>query len=182
MSKTVVFMADGMEECEALLVVDILRRAGGEVVTASINGSKYVLSSHSVKFETDSLAEELDYSDVDLVVLPGGVTGTRNLRDCPLVREKCVEFASEKKVAAICAAPTVLASLGILQGKNATVHPSCEGEMEGALLTHTPVAVDGNITTGNGLGAGIAFALELASQLEGSEKAAKVAAGIVYNN
>lgn len=178
MSRTVVFMADGLEECEGLIVVDLLRRAGGEVVTASINGTKSVISSHSIRFDTDALAEELDYSQFDLAVLPGGVKGTENLGSSTFVREKCIEFAESKKLAAICAAPTVLASLGILEGKNATVHPSCEDGMAGAKLTRTPVAIDGNITTGNGLAAAIEFGLELVRQLEGEETAKKVSKGI----
>ncbi len=180
MSKAVVFIADGLEECEGLLVVDILRRAGTEVTTASINGTKQVVSSHGITFITDTLAEEVDYDHADIVILPGGLRGTENLSASSFVRSRCQEFAAGKKIAAICAAPTVLAGLGLLDGKKATCHPNAEAGMNGAELTHLPVAVAGNITTGQALGAAIPFALELARQLEGEEAAERVRKAICW--
>ncbi len=118
MSKAVLFFADGTEECEALLVVDLLRRAKVDVTVASASGSREILSSHKIRITADALAEEVDYSDVDLVVLPGGIPGTPNLAANKTVTDTCTAFAkSGKKVAAICAAPSVLASLGLLEGK-----------------------------------------------------------------
>ena len=118
MSKAVVFFADGTEECEALLVVDLLRRAKVEVTVASAMGRKELVSSHKIHLTADALAEDVDYSDVDLVVLPGGIPGTPNLAANKTVTETCKAFAAAgKKVAAICAAPSVLASLGLLEGK-----------------------------------------------------------------
>ena len=123
MSKAVVFFAEGTEECEALLVVDLLRRAKVEVTVASASGSREIVSSHKVHITADALAEEVDYSDVDMVVLPGGIPGTPNLAANKTVTDTCVSFAkSGKKVAAICAAPSVLASLGLLEGRKATAH------------------------------------------------------------
>ena len=110
MSKAVVFFAEGTEECEALLVVDLLRRAKVEVTVASASGSREIVSSHKVHITADALAEEVDYSDVDMVVLPGGIPGTPNLAANKTVTDTCVSFAKNgKKVAAICAAPSVLA-------------------------------------------------------------------------
>lgn len=180
MSKAVVFIADGLEECEGLLVVDILRRAGTEVTTASINGTKQVVSSHGITLFTDALAEEVDYDHADIVILPGGLRGTENLSVSSFVGSRCLEFAAGKKIAAICAAPSIFASLGLLKGKKATVHPGFEDRMNGCELTHLPVTVDGNITTGQALGAAIPFALELARQLEGEEAAEKVAKAICW--
>ena len=118
MSKAVVFFAEGTEECEALLVVDLLRRAKVEVTVASATDNRAITSSHKVHILADALAEDIDYSDVDLVVLPGGIPGTPNLAANKTVTDTCVSFArSGKKVAAICAAPSVLASLGLLEGK-----------------------------------------------------------------
>ena len=97
MSKAVVFIADGLEECEGLLVVDILRRAGTEVTTASINGTKQVVSSHGITLFTDALAEEVDYDHADIVILPGGLRGTENLSASSFVRSRCLEFAAGKK-------------------------------------------------------------------------------------
>ena len=118
MSKAVVFFADGTEECEALLVIDQLRRAKVEVTVASAMGRKELVSSHKIHLTADALAEDVDYSDVDLVVLPGGIPGTPNLAANKTVTETCKAFAAAgKKVAAICAAPSVLASLGLLEGQ-----------------------------------------------------------------
>lgn len=114
MSKAIVFFADGFEECEGLLVVDLLRRAGVDVKTASINGSTKILSSHGITLFTDLCAEDADYAAADIVILPGGLKGTENLAASSFVKEKCLEFADGKKVAAICAAPSILASLGLL--------------------------------------------------------------------
>ena len=180
MSRAIVFIADGLEECEGLLVVDILRRAGTEVTTASINGTKQVVSSHGIIFLTDTTAEEADYEHADMVILPGGMVGTENLAASDFVKARCLEFAAGKKAAAICAAPTVLAGLGLLEGKKATCHPGAEAGMRGAELTHTPVVVAGNITTGQALGAAIPFALELARQLEGDEAAERVRKAICW--
>ena len=180
MSRAIVFIADGLEECEGLLVVDILRRAGTEVTTASINGTKEVVSSHGITFFTDTLAEEADYEHADIVILPGGKVGTANLAASDLVKARCLEFAAGRKIAAICAAPIVLAGLGLLEGKKATCHPSAEAGMKGAKLTHMPVTVAGNITTGQALGAAIPFALELAKQLESDEAAEKVRKAICW--
>lgn len=116
MSKAVVFFADGTEECEALLVVDLLRRAKVEVIVASAMGRRELVSSHKIHLTADALAEEVDYSDVDMVVLPGGIPGTPNLAANKTVTETCAAFAKAgRKVAAICAAPSILASLGLLE-------------------------------------------------------------------
>ena len=148
MSKAVVFFADGTEECEALLVIDLLRRAKVEVTVASAMGRKELVSSHKIHLTADALAEDVDYSDVDLVVLPGGIPGTPNLAANKTVTETCKAFAAAgKKVAAICAAPSVLASLGLLEGKNATAHAGFQDQLAGAIVHDEEVVVDGNLTT-----------------------------------
>ena len=178
MAKAVVFFAEGTEECEALLVVDLLRRAKVEVLVASASGSLDILSSHKVHITADALAEEVDYSDVDLVVLPGGIPGTPNLAANKTVTDTCVAFAKAgKKVAAICAAPSVLAALGLLEGKNATAHAAFQDKLAGA-----HVLVDGNITTSYGLGGAIPFALELVRQLAGEAEADRIRSAIAYRH
>lgn len=171
MKTAVVLLADGVEECEALLVVDILRRAKVQVVMASIMGRKEILSSHGIRFQADTLAEEVDFDLADLLVLPGGLPGTAHLAQSPLVREQCLAFAKDRILAAICAAPSVLAALGLLDGKPATCHPAFESKMGRALLARTPVAIAGNIVTGQGLGAVFPFALVLAAALVGKDGA-----------
>ena len=130
MSKAVVFFADGTEECEALLVVDLLRRAKVEVIVASAMGRRELVSSHKIHLTADALAEEVDYSGVDMVVLPGGIPGTPNLAANKTVTETCAAFAKAgRKVAAICAAPSILASLGLLEGRNATAHAGFQDQL-----------------------------------------------------
>ena len=104
MSKAVLFFADGTEECEALLVADLLRRARVEVIIASAMGRRALVSSHGIHLNADALAEDVDYSDVDMVILPGGIPGVPNLKADATVRRVCWDFAAEGKVvAAICA-------------------------------------------------------------------------------
>ena len=181
MKSVIVFLADGFEECEGLLVVDLLRRAGINVITASIMGKLDIISSHNVALRADALAEDVDYGAEDMIVLPGGLPGTTCLGDNEIVRKRCLEFAaSGKYVAAICAAPSILAELGLLEGKPATCHPAFEDKMCGAIVTRGSVSVAGNIITGRGLGAGIPFALKLIEILVDKEAAEKVGAEICY--
>lgn len=184
MSKAVVFFADGTEECEALLVVDLLRRAKVEVIVASsAMGRRELVSSHKIHLTADALAEEVDYSDVDMVVLPGGIPGTPNLAANKTVTETCAAFAKAgRKVAAICAAPSILASLGLLEGRNATAHAGFQDQLAGAIVHDEEVVVDGNITTSYGLGGAIPFALELVRQLAGQAEAERIRNAIAYRH
>ncbi len=178
--KAIVFLADGFEECEGLIVVDILRRAGVETVMASAMGRLQIDSSRHIKVMADELLEDIDFDTADLVVLPGGRLGTENLSDCQIVREQCRKFAEDKHAAAICAAPSLLAALGLLEGKRATCHPDFEGQMAGAVLTGESVVTDGNITTGQGLGASFEFAFELVRLLVGGETVDQIKKAICY--
>jgi 4-methyl-5(b-hydroxyethyl)-thiazole monophosphate biosynthesis len=183
MSKAVIFFAPGLEECEGLLCVDLLRRSGVEVTIAAVGGEKIVKSARSISVVADALAEELDYSAFDAAILPGGIPGVDNLKADATVRKVCTEFAAAGKVvAAICAAPSVLAAFGILQGKKATVYPGMEDKLTaaGAEYTGLPITLDGNIITGEALGAAIPFALALASRLAGQQASNAVKQGIVY--
>ena len=178
MSKAVIFFAPGLEECEGLLCVDLLRRSGVEVTIAAVGGEKVVKSARSISVVADALAEELDAA-----ILPGGIPGVDNLKADATVRKVCTEFAAAGKVvAAICAAPSVLAAFGILQGKKATVYPGMEDKLTaaGAEYTGLPITLDGNIITGEALGAAIPFALALASRLAGQQASNAVKQGIVY--
>ena len=179
--KAIIFMADGMEMCECLLTVDILRRAGVDVITASVMDGKVVTSSHRVRIEADVMASEADYEAADILILPGGRVGTENLAASEIVLEQCAKFAadSNKCVAAVCAAPSVLSGLGLLDGRRATCHPDFAEKVQAGSsinddsadvaplveLTHEGVTVDGNIITGQGLGATMDFALKIAETL-----------------
>ena len=178
--KAIVFLAEGFEECEALIVVDILRRAGIETVMASVSERLDVDSSRHVVVRADVMATDVDYDSADLIVLPGGRLGMENLRDSELVQDLVKRFAKEKQVAAICAAPSVLAGLGLLDGKKATCYPDFENQMEGATLTHESVTVGGNIITGQGLGAAFEFAFEIVRRLIGEEMVQQIKTAICY--
>lgn len=185
MSKAVIFFAPGLEECEGLLTVDLLRRAGVEVTIAAVGGEKIVCSARKVSVLADALAEELDYAAFDAVILPGGLPGVTNLKNDATVRRVCCDFnAAGKTVAAICAAPSALAAFGVLQGRKSTVYPGAdliEAIREGgADYTAAPVTADGNLITGEALGAAIPFALTLAARLASPERAETVRKAIVY--
>ena len=176
----IVFLADGFEECEGLLVVDFLRRAGLKVVMASIMGRRDVKSSREILIQADCLAENVDFAHAKMIVLPGGRIGTENLRKSDVVKEQCMSFARDKQVAAVCAAPSILAEFGLLEEKKVTVHPDFERHMEGAIITGDSVSVDGNIITSQGLGTTIPFALILVEKLAGEEAAKRIASAICY--
>lgn len=182
MKKVLLFLADGLEECEGLITVDLLRRAGVEVVTASLTDTVKVVSSHQIQIQADALLKDLDPEVFDMVVLPGGLKGTENLTASQAVADICLNFArrNDKQVAAICAAPSVLGLLGILKGKKATCYPGWEDKLIGAEYTGESVTECGNIVTGKGMGATIPFALHLISRLVDEETAVKVRDGIMY--
>lgn len=176
----VVFLADGFEECEGILVVDLLRRAGLKVLMASVMGRRDVRSSREILIRADCLADNVRYDYAKMIVLPGGRLGTENLNKCELVREQCKVFAKDRYVAAVCAAPSILAALGLV--KHATVHPHFENCMADTAVTGESVTVDGNIITGQGLGATIPFALKLIEILKGEAEADLIAKAICYKD
>lgn len=181
MSKVCVFLADGFEECEGLLAVDLLRRAGVEVTTAGLNEDTQVCSSHGIRLQADAVAAELDLDGFDMLVLPGGGQGTENLAASKLVTGAVRrQLAAGKQVAAICAAPSVLGRMGLLDGREAVCYPGFEHYMPAAHMQDADVAVTDQIITGRALGAGIPFALALIARLEGQDKADQVQKAIVY--
>ncbi|MCI8813994.1 MAG: DJ-1/PfpI family protein [Lachnospiraceae bacterium] len=181
LKKIYVFLADGFEEIEALTVVDLLRRAELDVVTVSIKEESQVMGSHQIPVTADACFSKIDCSKGDLLVLPGGAVGTENLEKFQPLLDLVKSFvAQDKKVAAICAAPRILAGLGLLNGRKATSYPSVMEELTDAQTTTEAVAVDGCITTSRGLGTAIDFSLELIGQLISREKAKEIAESVVY--
>lgn len=182
MSKVYIFFADGFEDIEGLTVVDLMRRAQIDIQTVSIKDTKEVRTSHGIILLADRIFAETDFSDADMLVLPGGMPGTRYLGEYKPLTDLLTDFYEKGgKVAAICAAPSVFANLGFLKGRKATSYPSFMDKLDGALTTEETVAVDGNVTTSRGLGTAIDFALSLISQLAGAEKAEEIAESIVYS-
>ena len=184
MKKVYVFLADGFEDVEALIPVDVWRRGGLEVVTVSTTEFPLVQTAHGVNIEADIMFEQGDFSDADLLFLPGGMPGASNLFAHKGVCKAIVDqFAADKKVAAICASPAVvLAPLGILEGKRATCYPGFEKDLEGATYTGQLVTVDGNVTTGEGPAAAFPFAYDLLGQLTSPQKANQIAEGMRFKH
>lgn len=182
MAKAYIFLADGFEEIEGLTVVDILRRAGIETVMASIHTTKAVTGSHGIVIQADCLFEEVQPEGADLFVLPGGMPGTKYLAAHEGLAELLkAAAAAGKKVAAICAAPSVLGGLGLLKGKKAVCYPGFEEQLAGAEVLYEPVVTDGQVTTSRGMGTAIPFALALTEQLTDHETAEKLGKSIIYS-
>ena len=185
MAKVYVFLANGFEDVEALIPVDVLRRGGVEVVTVSIvPDSQVVETAHNVQIVADAMIEDCNFGDADLLLLPGGMPGASNLYAhetvCQAVRSQA---AAGKKIAAICAAPAVvLAQLGVLDGKQATCYPGFEHLLTKAQYTADLVTVDGNITTAEGPAAAFPFAYELLSQLVNREVSDQIAEGMRFKH
>ena len=168
--KAAEFIVEGFEQIEALTPVDLLRRAGIEIDTISVFNEKYVKSSHNVIIETDKNMKDINFDDYEMLILPGG-PGTGNYEKSDFLMEKLLDFSKNEKkyVTAICAAPGVLARLGILKGKKAVSFPAVESDLEenGAVLLKESVITDGNITTSRGAGTAIDFSLRLIEVLKG---------------
>ncbi|MEE3419792.1 MAG: DJ-1 family glyoxalase III [Lachnospiraceae bacterium] len=182
MSRVLLFLADGFEEVEALTVVDLLRRADIDIKTVSISDSKTVIGRSRITVEADMMQKDASFDDAEMLVLPGGQPGTTYLsRDRHLAKELKKFNEAGKKIAAICAAPTVFGGLGLLEKKRATCYPGCESMLTGAqVVLDEEVVVDGNITTSRGAGTAIPFALSLIGQLVGQDMADQVKRGIVF--
>lgn len=181
MAKIGVFLATGFEECEALLVVDICRRAGLDLKTVSVTGKKEVAGSHGVTVTADLLLQDVDFNGLDMIVLPGGMPGTKNLESCePLMEQVDVFYKEGKCISAICAAPGILGHRGFLKGRRATSYPEFESHLEGAEVSRNSVEISEHITTGRGLGTAIDFGLAIVERYKGKEEADRIAKAIIY--
>ena len=173
-------LGTGFEETEAVAPLDLLRRAGVQVLTVGVNG-KTVYGSHNIGIEADITLDQIDLTDLDMIVLPGGLGGVASV-SASKEAMNALRFAYEndKYVAAICAGPTVLASLGITDGKKATCYPGCEEKMGCAnMLPDRAAVLDGKLSTGTSAGCAIAFGLELVAALKGQDTADTIRQQIV---
>ena len=167
-------LANGFEEVEALAPLDLLRRAGVDVKTVSIEKEQTVVGAHGIAVLADIMpSEALDC--VELLILPGGMPGSERLDASP-VTDDMIERTLQNggRLAAICAAPLVLGKRGVLRAKKAVCYPGFEKYLDGAVLTSASVVTDGNVTTAIGMGAAIAFGAELLRLLKGEETAQKI--------
>ncbi len=175
-----VLLGTGFEETEAIAPIDLLRRAGIPTLTVGVDG-KAVTGSHGITVEADITLGEMDLTNLDMIVLPGGLGGVATARGSQEALD-ALRFAweNDKFVAAICAGPTVLADLGITDGKNATCYPGCETGMGSAVMQPDAACVrDGKLITGTSAGCAIPFGLALVAALKGEEEAARIANQIV---
>jgi protein deglycase len=172
MNLIAVFLAEGFEEIEAITVIDVLRRAAIDTLVVSITGKTEVTGSHGILVKAEVLFEEVDFERVEGMILPGGMPGSRNLKNHEGLNQRLTKFNQERKLlGAICAAPMVLGELGILNGKNVTCYPGFDQYLGLANLKSDPVVEDLNIITGCGAGAAIQFALRIVERLKGRELA-----------
>lgn len=183
MAKVYALIADGSEEVECLAVVDVLRRTGIETVLVAAKDTKEVVSSHQIPIRADQIISDTDFSDGDVIFVPGGMPGSENLSACePLIAALRQAAADGRRIAAICAAPSVvLGRHGFLKGKTATCHPGFEEGLIGAAHTKQGVVTDGNITTARGVGYAIDLGLELVRLLEGQARFEEMREKVQYN-
>ncbi len=169
------FLADGFEETEAIAPIDMLKRANISVVTVGVS-KRVITGSHAIPVTTDITTDELILDgDLEGVILPGGMPGTLNL-DADETVHKAIDFAAKNKklVCAICAAPSILGRKGLLFGKEAIAFPGFEKELEGAIISKSPVVKDENFITAKGAGVAVDFGLEIVAALKGKEKSEEI--------
>lgn len=182
MSSVNIFFATGYEEVEALTVVDLLRRAGIETNMVSVTGDKDVTGAHGITVHADKLFEEIG-DDADMIVLPGGIPGTPNLKSHKGLADMINRYADnkDKYLAAICAAPTVYGEMGLLKDRVATCYPGLEDKLNCSKALKDKVVIDGPFITSRGMGTAIHFGIALVGLLVGDEAAEKLAHSIVYD-
>ncbi|MEN8262158.1 MAG: DJ-1 family glyoxalase III [Nitrospirota bacterium] len=174
MAKVVILLADGFEELEAVAIIDVLRRAEIEIVSAGLNEGP-VSSARNVNVIPDTVIDTISSDDFDMLVLPGGIPGSDNLNADERVINLIKDFNTKGKITgAICAAPYVLANAGILDGKRATSYPSFRDKLGSAVYEEKTVVEDGNILTSRGPGTALCFGLAIVEKFAGKEKAKQI--------
>lgn len=178
--KAAIYFAQGFEECEALIVVDMFRRCKVDIDMIGID-DRYVVSSHNVEVKMDNTFDDYDPDSYDVHILPGGLPGTTNLQTCEALLNVLKQaYADDKLVCAICAAPSVLASAGILDGKKATAFPSFRQYLINSDVMDVKCVQDGNVITACGLGAAFEFAKTILENILDKEEVAKAYNNICY--
>lgn len=176
-----VFLAQGFEETEAITPIDILRRCGKEVITVGI-GDNIITGSHGITVVADTEDKLIEFnSDLEMIVLPGGMPGTINLAASEIV-QKAIDYCTvnDLYIGAICAAPSILGHKGLLKGKKATCYTGFEQELKGAEVFSDPAIIDGKIITARGAGAAVEFGLALAEVLTSKEKSEKMGEALLW--
>lgn len=177
-----IFLAEGFETVEALAVVDLLRRAGINICMVSVTDDKNVTTSHGITVVADALLKDVDFDSLDMMILPGGMPGTLNLEKHAELMKRLDSF-NEKggMIAAICAAPSILAHRGILKGIHAGAYPGYEKDLEdgGAIVSMNSSTTDGRIITARGMGCAVDFGLDIIAMLKGQSESDRIRKAIV---
>lgn len=177
--KVAICFAEGYEEIEALAVVDILRRGQVDITMVGLD-SAVVVGAHNIAVQMDTTMDACNMDDIDMLILPGGGLGTKNLKACKKLNESLKAFKQQGKwLAAICAAPSVLGVLGLLENEKAVCYPGFEGELVGAEIVPERVVVSGHIITAIGAGAALEFGIKLLHTIKGAEVAEEVKSGML---
>jgi 4-methyl-5(b-hydroxyethyl)-thiazole monophosphate biosynthesis len=175
-----VFLAEGFEEIEAVTPVDILRRGGVSVRTCSITDDRCVMGAHGVLFTADTTISQLE-GEEEVILLPGGMPGTLNLKNSAVLCDRILSHASRGGLlAAICAAPTVFGALGLLKDKEATCYPGMEGELNCKAAQNKPVVVSGKVITSRGPGTSALFGAKVLECLKGKETAQRIFSAMCF--
>lgn len=180
MAKVLIFLAEGFEEIEGLMAVDLLRRAKIDITMVSMQETLFVTGAHGIEVKADKMFADID-ENADMLILPGGMPGTSNLdKHKGLIKLLVKHNLENKMIAAICAAPSVLGKNGILKDKRATCFPGYEADLKGSSYSDEKVVCDRNIITSKGLGTSIEFALAVIQHFEGSDTARNIQKSIQY--
>ena len=180
-----IMLADGFEEVEALAVADVLFRAGVRSDLISVTDARHVTSSHGIRVVADLMLDDVDLSAYTVLFLPGGMPGTLGLKGTPAIQTEVLRRADAREsIAAICAAPSILAELGVLDGRHATANPAFIQAIAagGAIAHENPVVVDEFVTTSRGVGTALDLGLEIVRQLLGETTAQEVSRGVVLTH
>lgn len=176
------FLADGFEECEALVPLDILRRANIEVKTVGVCGN-IIVGAHGISVNCDTITKDLKADNLEGIILPGGMPGTTNLEKDKIVQSFIDNCANNNLlICAICAAPSILGHKNLLNGKKATCFPGFENDLLGANIYNRPVVRDGNIITSYGAGAAFEFGFEILSAIKGKDFAENLQKQMKYKS
>lgn len=181
MKTTYIFLANGFEETEFIATIDLLRRAEINVTSVSISNQKEVIGAHNIIILADKLFTEIDFSNAEMLILPGGMPGTNNLNSFkPLLNLLNNHYSENKPIAAICAAPLVFGQLDFLENQKACCYPGFEQELKGADVVFDKAVTSGNIITGRSAGGIFEFALQIITKLKGNAVAKQIAEQIIY--
>ncbi len=180
--RALILLAPGFEEIEAITPLDVFRRAGVDAISASITKEKAVPSARNIKIVADKNIDEIITEDFDLIYLPGGLDGTKNLsQDERVIKLLKRQLEQQRLIAAICAAPTILDEHGISEGKKLTCYPSCQDWIKKSTVINEKIVYDNYIYTSQGPGTALEFSLFLLGVLLGEEKKKEIADAMLFN-